>query len=100
MEGMTEFIGILNKALPGAWEATVRQAYIHGSLLMFFAVALGIVAGWALMKLRASGEELEDTDGFFIIVMFLCALFSLTCLIFGGIYLINPEYHAIQLLKP
>lgn len=107
MEGVKELIDILNKALPGAWEATVRQVYIHGGLFTFFGVLSGIIALVLFFKFGTDDKDKESEDSevddgtqvihFLAICVLAIAFIVLT--ITGIIYLANPEYQAIRLLK-
>ena len=50
MQELKELVGLINKGLPGAWEAAIRQMYINGSLLIIGAVISGVTS--ALMYIH------------------------------------------------
>jgi len=101
MEGAEKLLELANKALPGGWDAMVKQAYIYGSMYIVGAVIAGIVAVIIHIKVKASGNEVEtDSDIAMTGVMIACAILSMIGLISGILYLINPQYQAIQMLRP
>jgi len=102
-EGANEILKLANKALPGAWEAMLRQVYIYGALFMIATMVFGITTTVLLFKLRAMSEEEYNKTGshgeIMLVSMFVSGFLSIVFLVLGVLYLINPEYHAIQLLK-
>ena len=101
MEGAKELIELANKALPGAWDAVVRQIYIYGAGSMIVAVITGVIAITLFLKLNAGDpNEINDLDSVMIGFMIGAGITFLVFLILGVLYLINPEYWAIRMLKP
>lgn len=108
MEELKQLVSIANKALPGAWEAAVRQAYILGGGFVLFGVILGILSFTIYLKMnmcdeKPKEEDKEDDDPTALImflVMCISGLSSALLLIKGVMHLANAHYYAIQLLKP
>lgn len=98
MEGTEQLLDLANKALPGAWDAMIRQAYICGIGSMIVAVIAGITAIYLFIKIDVSEDDPPD-EGLFV-GMIGAAIICLIFLVVGVLYLINPGYHAIQMLKP
>lgn len=97
MQEVKELVGIVNKALPGAWEAAVRQMYLNGIMFMIIAMASGIGAGVLWVRMRSLPEDKISAES--IIATFGLACVCVLMLILGLFYLINPEYWAIDALK-
>jgi len=108
MSELQKFIETLNKAMPGAWEATIKQVYIHGVLWLI----AGTVFGYFCLSCkkeyeRYNGKEEKDKSEedtswqtFITFAGFFLALFATISYIFGAMHLINPEYQAIRMLLP
>lgn len=97
MEEVKQFVNMVNEALPGAWEATIRQMYINSALLLIVAMACGLGAGVLWVRMSTLPEDKVTVESIFVMIALggICAL----TLILGVLILINPQYHAICALK-
>jgi len=100
VKGTEELLELANKALPGAWDALIRQAYIYGIGSMIIAVISIIIAITLFLKLDTCGSEMKEGDYPMFVGMIATALVFLVFLAMGTLYLANPGYYAIQMLKP
>ncbi len=104
MKELQQFIETINKAMPGAWEAAVRQVYMLGVLYALATVVCGGVAIWIYTFLNGGTkkEDHKSTDAEAIAFLIMCFLgvAALIALWFTATHFINPEYQAIRLLKP
>jgi hypothetical protein len=98
MQEVKEFMEIVNKALPGAWGATIRQMYIYGVMCMITAMITGI--GAALIWIMNSGISEDDIKVETVLLMLVLMLACIVTLVYGVLYLMNPEYYAIQSFRP
>ncbi len=105
MDKLGTFIDTINKAMPGAWDAVIRQAYIHGIIFIVGGVisaAIAVLAGaYIASESKKSEESNRSSDlSFEMGAGIAFALLAIVCIITGIVYLTNPEYQAIQMLKP
>jgi len=108
MEELQQFMETITKAMPGAWDAAVRQAYLCGTLYAIFAVIAGIISLCILIHLIKKGKKLSkelgkdyeasNTDAIVFLVMVLCVGISILCLCLSIMYFVNPEYQAMEML--
>ena len=105
MDKLGTFIDTINKAMPGAWDAAVRQAYIHGTMFMVGGVISAVIAiflgMYAASEIKKADKNDRDSDlSFEIGALIAFTLIAVVGVITGIVYLVNPEYQAIQMLKP
>jgi hypothetical protein len=98
MQEIKEFMDIINKALPGAWEATIRQMYIYGVMYIVAAMITGIGSTLLLIRMWSLPEDEVTAES--IIIMLILGVVAIVTVVIGILFLINPEYHAIQSFKP
>jgi hypothetical protein len=98
MQEIKEFMDIVNKALPGAWEATIRQMYIYGVMYIVAAMITGIGSTLLLIRMWSLPEDKVSAES--IIIMLILGVVAIVTVVIGILFLINPEYHAIQSFKP
>jgi hypothetical protein len=98
MQEIKEFMDIVNRALPGAWEATIRQMYIYG--VMYIVAAAGSGIGSALLLIRMRSLLDDEVTAESIIIMLILGVVAIVTVVIGILFLINPEYHAIQSFRP
>jgi len=110
MEGIKQLIELLNNALPGTWDILVRQSYIYGIGLLILGAIIGIISFLLIRKFnnptpdevdKAKNSDKEDEiEGAIAVGTYGTAFLALLLLIIGSLYLLNPGYYAIQMLKP
>ena len=93
---MNELIKALREISPVIWEATVRQMNIAGKAMLLFGVVL---VGGGIVSFLCE-KHLTDQDGRLYVLGGFAVIIGLVLLVFGVMYLINPEYWAIMQLKP
>ena len=103
MEEAKQFLEMMNKALPGAWDAAVRQVYIYGALCTLGTIVCIVIGAVCLSHINNISDDTYSGDHFgteAVICLIAVAIIGLLCLFGAGMYFINPEYHALQMVKP
>jgi uncharacterized BrkB/YihY/UPF0761 family membrane protein len=104
MEEAKQFMEMMNKALPGAWDAAIRQIYIYGALFTIGTVVSVIVAVACFCYVNSIPEDRLNCSSSLsteaVVCMIIAVIIGLLCFIGAVLYFINPEYHAMQLIKP
>lgn len=99
MKGVEELVGLVSKALPGAWGAVVNQMYIYGSIYIFLAVFAGIGTVLAYLRLSALPKDDNTDEGSFLVIIgFILAVICLLLLVLGVLHLANPKFWAMRTL--
>lgn len=99
MQAVKELVGLVNKALPGAWEAVVNQMYIYGSIYIFLAVFAGIGTVLAYFRLGTLSKDNDADEGSLLVfVGFMLAATCLLLLVLGVLHLANPKFWAMRTL--
>jgi len=105
MKELQQFIETINKAMPDAWDAAVRQVYMLGTLYGIITMVCGGIVIWIWAYLnreetKKGNYKYSEPDCIAFLIACAFGIAAVVSMWFTLTHFINPQYQAIELLKP
>ena len=96
---MADVANKIGETAEWSWEVILRQQIANGIVYIILTIVSFIVFLIAIKKLKESWNIIDDDPGLIIPLIFLATIPFASAIIFlilAVLYLVNPEYYALQ----